>query len=132
MLLEKRGLQQRKECCLRREGCSKLTVSPLLPRLDAYAKGVDRFIKRAKAAGVKAYFFVDLIVLPTTVLALWPNATCTPGAAGCKANTGPNTGGIQQGSVQWNAATRQLMKVLCWGRYCRSHESSSHSYCSSL
>ena len=78
--------------------------------LDAYAKGVDRFIKRAKAAGVKAYFFVDLIVLPTTVLAQWPNATCVPGVAGCKANTGP--GGIKQGSVQWNAATRQLMKVM--------------------
>ena len=36
--------------------------------LDAYAKGVDRFVKRAKAGGLKAYFFVDLMVFPTVVL----------------------------------------------------------------
>ena len=56
-------------------------------------RGVDRFIKRAKVAGIKAYFFVDLIVLPTTVLAQWPNAT-------------------RGGKVQWNDATRQLLQVL--------------------
>lgn len=62
--------------------------------LDAYAKGVDRFVARAKSAGIKAYFFVDMIVLPTTVLAQWTNATDAGGA------------------IQWNAATRQLLRVL--------------------
>ena len=42
------------------------------PWLDAYARGVDRFVSRAKAAGVQAYFFVDLVVLPTPVLEAWP------------------------------------------------------------
>ena len=65
--------------------------------LDAYAKGVDRFVKRAKAGGLKAYFFVDLMVFPTVVLDAWPNAT----KAGAKGK-----------QVQWNAATQQLMKVL--------------------
>ena len=64
--------------------------------LDAYAKGVDRFVARAKATGLKAYFFVDLVVLPTPVLAAWPNAT----------------GGVGGDRVQWNAATRQLLQVL--------------------
>ena len=61
--------------------------------LDAYARGVDRFVSRAKAAGVKAYFFVDLVVLPTPVLEAWPNAT-------------------SGGQVLWNDATRQLLTVL--------------------
>jgi hypothetical protein len=61
--------------------------------LDAYAKGVGRFVKRAKAQGLKAYFFVDLIVLPTFVLDAWPNAT-------------------SGGKVLWNAATRQLIQIL--------------------
>lgn len=61
--------------------------------LDAYAKGVDRFIKSAKASGLQAYFFVDLVVLPTPVLAYWTNAT-------------------RGGKVEWNAATRKLLQVL--------------------
>jgi hypothetical protein len=69
--------------------------------LDAYAKGVDRFVARAKATGLKAYFFVDLVVLPTPVLAAWPNATGTGGGVG-----------VGAGRVQWNAATKQLLQVL--------------------
>ena len=50
-------------------------------------------VKRAKGDGIKAYFFVDLLVFPTPVLAAWPNAS-------------------SGGEVQWNDATRQLMQVL--------------------
>ena len=61
--------------------------------LDAYAKGVDRYIKRAKATGLKAYFFVDLLVFPAPVLAAWANAT-------------------SGGKVVWNAASKQLLQAL--------------------
>jgi hypothetical protein len=56
--------------------------------------GVDRFVRRAKAGGLKAYVFVDLVVLPTPVLVAWPNATGPDG-----------TGGT---NVLWNNATQQV------------------------
>ena len=43
--------------------------------LDAYAAGVHQFVDRAVAGGVDPYFFVDLLVFPTPVLAAWPNTT---------------------------------------------------------
>ena len=65
--------------------------------LDAYAKGCDRFVLRAKEQGLKAYFFVDLMVLPTFVLDVWRNAT---------------TGSGSDKKIAWNAATRELLQVL--------------------
>jgi hypothetical protein len=62
--------------------------------LDAYSKGISRFIDQAKHAGVKAYFFVDLLVFPTFVIDAYPNIT---GA---------------DGKLVWNAASRQLLSVL--------------------
>lgn len=62
--------------------------------LDAYGKGVTGFVNRAKAAGLKAYFFVDLLVFPTVVLEQWTNATDA------------------QGNLIWNQATKQLLTVL--------------------
>jgi len=70
--------------------------SPQRRWLDAYARGVDRFLARATAAGLKAYFFVDMIVLPTFVLAAYPNAT---------AGAGSNR-------IVWNAASRALLTTL--------------------
>eukprot|EP00658_Telonema_sp_P-2_P002800 TRINITY_DN11035_c0_g1_i1.p1 TRINITY_DN11035_c0_g1~~TRINITY_DN11035_c0_g1_i1.p1 ORF type:complete len:127 (+),score=27.21 TRINITY_DN11035_c0_g1_i1:219-599(+) len=68
--------------------------SPQRQWLDAYAKGVTRFVASAAAAGVSSYFFVDLLVFPAPVVAAWPNAT------------------DGSGRLVWNAATRQLLEVL--------------------
>jgi hypothetical protein len=62
--------------------------------LDAYAAGVHTFVDRAVAAGIQPYFFVDLLVFPTPVLAAWPNAT------------------NGKGQIVWNDATRQLTAAL--------------------
>jgi hypothetical protein len=62
--------------------------------LDAYAAGVHSFVDRAVAAGIQPYFFVDLLVFPTPVLAAWPNAT------------------NGRGEIEWNDATRQLTAAL--------------------
>lgn len=71
--------------------------SPQRAWLDAYARGVDRFLSRAKAQGIKAYFFVDMIVLPTFVIDAFPNVT----------------GGKGSGSkILWNDATQSLLAVL--------------------
>ena len=59
-------------------------------------------VKRAKSDGIKAYFFVDLLVFPTPVLAAWQNATTGDGK-----------------TVAWNDATRQLLKVLVQETFAR-------------
>ena len=43
--------------------------------LEAYKKGVHAFVDRAVAAKVRPFFFVDLLVFPKEVLAVWSNAT---------------------------------------------------------
>ena len=70
-------------------------ASPQRTWLDAYSKGVDRFLRRAKQAEIDAYFFVDLLVFPTMVLKAWPNATSSDGK-----------------TILWNDASRQLLEVL--------------------
>jgi hypothetical protein len=62
--------------------------------LDAYAKGVERFVEQAHDAEVKAYFFVDLLVFPTFVVDAYPNITGS------------------DGKIEWNEASRQLLAVL--------------------
>eukprot|EP00051_Salpingoeca_urceolata_P017172 m.232290 g.232290 ORF g.232290 m.232290 type:complete len:727 (+) comp18882_c0_seq12:64-2244(+) len=68
--------------------------SPQRQWLDAYAAGVDRFVARAVQAGLKAYFFVDMVVFPTPVLEAFPNAT------------------NGHGKVVWNEVTQHLLRVL--------------------
>ena len=36
--------------------------------MESYAMGIDAFIERIKSAGLKAFFFVDMIVLPVKVI----------------------------------------------------------------
>ena len=62
--------------------------------LIAYKTGVHGFIDRAKMAGLQAYFFVDLLVFPSTVLKVWSNTT------------------DGSGNIVWNDATRMLTSVL--------------------
>ena len=63
--------------------------------LDAYRRGVDSFVRRATAAGVKAYFFVDLLVFPTPVLEAYKDEIM--------AGDGK--------TIVWNAKTRSLLQV---------------------
>lgn len=72
------------------------SFSPTHPPTSIYmqAVGVKRYVDRATAAGVSAYFFVDLLVFPTPVLAVWKNVTDSTG------------------NVVWNNATKQLLAYL--------------------
>ena len=53
--------------------------------LDNYKNGIHAWVNRCVAAGVKPYFFVDLLVFPTPVLNVWKNAT---GSVNIKATRG--------------------------------------------
>eukprot|EP00040_Diaphanoeca_grandis_P024403 m.134036 g.134036 ORF g.134036 m.134036 type:complete len:573 (+) comp29715_c0_seq1:24-1742(+) len=61
--------------------------------LDAYIIGVGRFVNRAKQAGLKAYFFVDMLVFPNAVLKAYPGA-------------------LRNGKIEWNDVTRKLTQTL--------------------
>ena len=63
--------------------------------LDAYKTGVHAFVDRAVDANIRPFFFVDLLVFPKEVLAVWTNAT------------DPKTG-----TVLWNEAGKQLTRAL--------------------
>ena len=63
--------------------------------LDAYKAGVHAFVDRAVDAKIRPFFFVDLLVFPKEVLAVWTNAT------------NPNTG-----AILWNDAGKQLTRAL--------------------
>lgn len=68
--------------------------SPQRAWLDSYSRGVKRWIARTQAAGLKVYFYVDLLVFPTFVIDAYPNIT------------------NGDGKVVWNAASHELLRVL--------------------
>eukprot|EP01065_Artemidia_motanka_P005920 TRINITY_DN12878_c0_g1_i1.p1 TRINITY_DN12878_c0_g1~~TRINITY_DN12878_c0_g1_i1.p1 ORF type:complete len:588 (+),score=184.61 TRINITY_DN12878_c0_g1_i1:65-1765(+) len=68
--------------------------SPQREWLDAYAAGVRSDVAAAVDAGIKVYFFVDLVVLPTPVIAAYPNCTDS------------------KGKIVWNDVTKTLVRVL--------------------
>lgn len=63
--------------------------------LDAYAHGVSRFVNRTKAAGLKAYFFVDLLVFPVPVIEAYADKILD-----------------KSGAIQWNNVTATLLSAL--------------------
>jgi len=62
--------------------------------LDAYSAGVQQQVESAKASGVKAYFFVDLLVFPTFVIDHY----------GSEITSG--------GKLVWNNKTASLTQIL--------------------
>jgi hypothetical protein len=62
--------------------------------LDAYTAGVKQQVDAAKASGIKAYFFVDLLVFPTFVIDHYKKEI------------------TQNGKLVWNNATANLTQVL--------------------
>lgn len=69
--------------------------SPQRAWLDEYQRGVTAYVARSRlVSGFKAYFFVDMIVLPIYVLQAYPNAT-------------------SDGShILWNPTTQYLVEVM--------------------
>eukprot|EP00038_Savillea_parva_P017329 m.19844 g.19844 ORF g.19844 m.19844 type:complete len:597 (+) comp3731_c0_seq1:39-1829(+) len=72
------------------------TGSPQRRWLDAYARGVQGFVNRTKAAGLKSYFFVDLLVFPTPVIAAYKDEITDP----------------KTGQLVWNNKTASLLATL--------------------
>jgi len=68
--------------------------SPQRQWLDAYTAGIESMVRHAKASGLKAYFFVDLLVFPTFVVDHF------------KSEVAP------KGTILWNNTTRYLLGVL--------------------
>ena len=74
--------------------------SPQRLWLDTYSRGVHRFVDQTKRAGLKAYFFVDLLVFPVFVVNAYPNITAT------------NNDGKTKTAIVWNEASRELLSIL--------------------
>jgi hypothetical protein len=64
--------------------------------LDAYARGVHAFVNRTKAAGLRSYFFVDLLVFPEAVIQAYKADICDP----------------KTGDIVWNNKTAALLATL--------------------
>jgi hypothetical protein len=63
--------------------------------LDAYARGVHAFVNRTKAAGLRSYFFVDLLVFPEAVIQAYKADICDP----------------KTGDIVWNNKTAALLET---------------------